>query len=113
VIETAVAVHDFGSCVPVDDGDAVAVDVAARLGNLVAVRRGDPRICVIVASDRTRTAPINRVSAAAQRRGLLVIGVILVKGSPKGRWVGDLRPKITVGRTGAANEGKSGAADRH
>jgi hypothetical protein len=113
VIETAVAVHDFGSCVAADDSDTRAVEVAGWLEHLVAVRRGDPRICVIVASDNVRTAPINRARAAAQRRGLSVIGVILVAGSPKARWVSELRPKLGVGRVGAANEGKPGATDRH
>ncbi|MFL6098628.1 MAG: hypothetical protein ACJ71T_01590 [Actinomycetales bacterium] len=113
VIETAVAVHDFGSCVAADDSDTRAVEVAGWLEHLVAVRRGDPRICVIVASDSVRTAPINRARAAAQRRGLSVIGVILVAGSTKARWVADLRPKLGVGRVGAADERKPGATDRH
>jgi hypothetical protein len=113
VIETAVAVHDFGSCVAAEDTDTLAVEVATWLEHLVAVRRGDPRICVIVASDRVRTAPINRSRAAAQRRGLSVIGVILVAGSPKARWVPERRPKIGIGRVGADDEGKPGAADRH
>jgi hypothetical protein len=113
VIETAVAVHDFGSCVAAEDTDSTAVEVAGWLEHLVAVRRGDPRICVIVASDRARTAPINRARAAAQRRGLSVIGVILVAGSSKARWVADLRPKITIGRSGAADGRKPGATDRH
>jgi hypothetical protein len=113
VIETAVAVHDFGSCVAADDSDTRAVEVAGWLEHLVAVRRGDPRICVIVASDSVRTAPINRARAAAQRRGLSVIGVILVAGSSKARWVADLRPKLGVGRMGAADERKPGATDRH
>lgn len=112
VIETAVAVHDFGSCVAADDSDARAVEVAGWLEHLVAVRRGDPRICVIVASDNVRTAPINRARAAAQRRGLSVIGVILVAGSSKARWVAELRPKLGVGRVGAADERKPGATDR-
>ncbi|MGL5858107.1 MAG: hypothetical protein ACRC35_06825 [Angustibacter sp.] len=109
VVQTAALVHDFGSCVPVDD-DPRLVEVAAAIGRSPAVRAGTAGRCVIVARPRTRSAAVARVAAEAVVRGQTPIGVVVASGSGKRRWTQRDEPMLGNGRV-TAMEGVSGAAD--
>jgi hypothetical protein len=85
VVATAAVVHDFGSCVAADASDFRAVMLAEQVQDLPVVRRGDPRKCVVVASQRTRTATVNQARAVARRRGLSVVGAITFASSTRTR----------------------------